>query len=251
MERVAFLIESTGERIGCLLNPETLTVRRHSGVRPRRSSTGPVTSSGLKDDPLLSTGGGTTEVALDLLFDVKIAGSSITATDVRDLTSPLWELSENSTLDRGAQRPPLVRFIWGKSWNIPGVIVSVSEKLERFSSEGAPERSWLRLKLWRVSEPSDRLHTPETSRPLPELLDPDAEVPPDKLFEHEITGDGNDASSDPLLASERVDEISFRYYGTASFWRVIAAFNDLIDPLRVPVGHLLRVPSQDVLESQR
>ena len=28
MERVAFLVEDTGERIPCLLNPESLVVRR-------------------------------------------------------------------------------------------------------------------------------------------------------------------------------------------------------------------------------
>ena len=32
MERVAFLIEETGERIACLLNPESLVVRRIAGA---------------------------------------------------------------------------------------------------------------------------------------------------------------------------------------------------------------------------
>ena len=35
MERVAFIVDATGERIDCLLNPETLAVRRQAGVRPR------------------------------------------------------------------------------------------------------------------------------------------------------------------------------------------------------------------------
>ncbi len=38
MERVAFLIEETGERIGCLLNPDSLVIRRSAGVQPRRSA---------------------------------------------------------------------------------------------------------------------------------------------------------------------------------------------------------------------
>ena len=38
MERVAFLIDATGERIDCLLNPETFEVSRLAGVRPRSSA---------------------------------------------------------------------------------------------------------------------------------------------------------------------------------------------------------------------
>lgn len=153
MERVAFLIEETNERIGCLLNPETLVMRRVAGVRPRRSATGQLTGEGLTDDPLLYTGGGRTELDLDLLFDVSLAGSSITTEDVRDLTLPLWELAENADRQEGYGQPPLVRFIWGKSWNIPGVILAVSERLESFTPEGVPRRSWLRLRMLRANEP--------------------------------------------------------------------------------------------------
>ena len=35
MERVAFLVERTGQRTGCMLNPEGLTLRRSAGVLPR------------------------------------------------------------------------------------------------------------------------------------------------------------------------------------------------------------------------
>ena len=60
MERVAFLIEDTNERLSCLLNPENLVVRRIAGVQPRRSAAGQLTGVGLADDPLLYTGGGRT-----------------------------------------------------------------------------------------------------------------------------------------------------------------------------------------------
>ena len=61
MERVAFLIERTGERIGCLLNPESIVRRRVAGVRTRRSAGGLLTGTGLSDDQLIYTGGGTTD----------------------------------------------------------------------------------------------------------------------------------------------------------------------------------------------
>jgi hypothetical protein len=153
MERVAFLIEETDERIGCMLNPETLVMRRVAGVRPRRSATGQLTGEGLTDDPLLFTGGGRTELNLDLLFDVTLAGSSISTDDVRDLTVPLWELAENANRRDGFGQPPLVRFIWGKSWNILGIVLAVSERLESFTPEGVPRRSWLRMRMLRANEP--------------------------------------------------------------------------------------------------
>ncbi len=156
MERVAFLIEETNERLRCLLNPETLVLRRTAGVRPRQSATGQVTGSGLADDPLLYTGGGRTELDLDLLFDVTLPGSSVTSDDVRDLTAPLWRLAENNQATAGYGRPPFVRLIWGKSWNIPGIVVAVAERLEFFTPAGVPQRSWLRLRMVRTAVPVTR-----------------------------------------------------------------------------------------------
>src|SRR6267143_527690 len=153
MERAAFLIESSGTRIGCLLNPNSVEIKRLAGVRRRSSASGPLTGSGLSDDPLIYTGGGSTELDLELLFDVTLAGSSVQATDVRDLTGPLWDLAENPGGDEG-HNPPVVRFIWGKQWNFPGIITAIAQRLESFSEDGAPRRSWVRLRMLRASEPA-------------------------------------------------------------------------------------------------
>lgn len=152
MERIAFLLEETGERIDCLLNPESFVVRRVAGVQPRRSIGGPLTGAALTDDPLLYTGGGRTELTLDLLFDISLATGPTPLTDVRMLTQPLWNLAENRT-DDNSGKPTLVRFIWGKAWNVPAVVAAVAERYEYFTPEGIPQRSWLRLRLVRVSEP--------------------------------------------------------------------------------------------------
>lgn len=165
MERVAFLIEDTNERLGCLLNPESLVIRRAAGVRPARSATGQLTGAGLADDPLLFTGGGRTELDLDLLFDVTFAGSTASTDDVRDLTGPLWRLAENTRSRDGFGRPAAARFIWGKNWNIPGVVVAVAERLEHFTPAGVPRRSWLRLRMLRVADTSPVSVGPGVSLP--------------------------------------------------------------------------------------
>ncbi|WP_428269382.1 hypothetical protein [Haliangium sp.] len=147
---IAFLIEHTHQRLRCLLNPESLVVRRAAGIEPRRLPAGAIAGDELSDAPLLYTGGGRTELELDLLFDVSLADQPVADGDVRSLTRPLWQLTENHPWVHG--RPPTVRLIWGKSWNLPGVVVAIAENLEHFTTGGVPRRSWLRMRLVRVPQ---------------------------------------------------------------------------------------------------
>jgi len=236
MERVAFLVESTGERIGALLNPESLVVRRLAGVRPRRSSGGQLAGAGLADDPLLYTGGGVTQLDLQLLFDVDLAGTAAATSDVRDLTGPLWQLAENGTDDRYG-RPALVRFVWGKSWNVRGVVSAVAERLERFTAEGTAQRSWLSLRLLRVT---DGPATPASDTPAASpaaQLEAAAQATADTATVHQVLGAGGEGG-----AGESLYDLAFAYYGNPGLWRLIASFNGIADPLRVPPGAVLRIP---------
>lgn len=240
MERVAFLIEDSGERLGCLLNPESLTMQRTAGVRLRRLAGGQLTSPGQTDDALLYTGGGRTELSLDLLFDVALAGSTIQTEDVKDLTGPLWRLAENAPQRNAPERrrPPLVRFVWGKAWNVPGIVTAVAERLERFSATGAPRRSWFSMRLVRADEPTARRTVTAAPSPSPaDLTREGMEVPAERLDVHQAVG-----GSGPGQSSERLDEVAQRQYGDPAYWRLLASFNDLADPTRVEPGTLLQVP---------
>ena len=240
MERVAFIVERTGQRLACLLNPETVVVRRRAGVRQRQSLGGQLTGTRLADDALLYTGGGTTELELDLLFDVTVAGSSIDTDDVRQLTRPIWDLAETRRSDDGMPQPELARFVWGKVWNMPGVISAVAERLDYFTPEGAPRRSWMRLRMLRVSEPGleEKKVDPIEVRPLADVAGQlgageNANV-------HEVlggpTGDGHSTG-------ERLEELAFRYYGDVSLWRVLAEANAVEHLPWLSPGRLLRIPS--------
>jgi hypothetical protein len=264
MERVAFLIEATGERLGCLLNPDGVVMRRWAGLRARRSAGTAVSGAGLADDRLLFTGGGGTELLLDLLFDVSIGGSTIRTEDVRDLTGPLWRLAENAEVVDGYGRPPLVRFVWGKAWNFPAVVAAVAERLEHFNESGAPRRSWLRMRLVRVAEASA---PPRAAASLP--LDGAAELAPGVPLEeepvelHEVIGAGAKRGDtlprepEHLLVGERgrgpgaprgvaspqyLGQVAYDYAGDATAWRPIAEASDVVDPLALPGGTVLRIP---------
>lgn len=230
MDPVAFLLEETGERLPCLLNPPSLVARRSAGLRPRGSIGGALTGAGQADDPLLYTGGGRMELELDLLFDVALVGPHSAVEDVRDLTAPLWHLAENMPGEDGYGRPPRVRFIWGKSWNVPGVVAAVAERLEHFAADGTPRRSWLRMRFLRVAEPPAKPAIANPARRARELSGAGTQSDPDLAHTH-LT-----------LVGERLDLIAARYGGDASQWRWIAEVNQVDDPLRLEPGRVLSFP---------
>jgi hypothetical protein len=235
VERATFLIEASGARVSCLLNPASVVVRRTAGLRPRRSLMGQTTSELLADGPLLFTGGGSTELEFELFFDTSLAGSTLVSEDIRDLTHPLWLLSENLDDERGRRRPPALRFVWGKAWNVPVVVAAVAERLEHFTNEGVPRRSWLSMRLLRVIEPSsgaDEFQTPSPADLNAAALDVSAE----QIDAHEVVG-GVSAGQ-----GERLDELARRFYGDPGYWRLLATFNDIDNPHQIGAGTLLQVP---------
>ncbi|MFG1919451.1 hypothetical protein [Micromonospora sp. NPDC048898] len=234
MERVAFLIDSSGERVDCLLNPETVQVTRLAGVRHRGVAGGQLSGAGLADDPLVFTGGGRTELVLDLLFDVDFVQTQVRPVDVRVLTRPLWMLAENSTAEHGWLRPPLVRLVWGKTWNVPGVIVAVAERFDAFTGTGSPRRSWLRLKLVRVAETADQAEAgfaEELAAANTPTVAPGSAVI--------AAGDG---AAEPGRSGVRFDLLANDALGSPLRWRLLAEHNRITDPLAVPAGTTLAVP---------
>lgn len=240
MERVAFLIEQTGQRIECLLNPDSVTVTRQAGLRARRSVGGAITGRAATDDSMLATGGGVTRLRLELLFDTSKVSGPKPVHDVRELTAPLWNLAENSTGDEGQGRPPLVRFVWGKSWNVPGIVCAVAERFECFSASGIAQRSWVSLRFLRVNVPAPLAATPDI--PLDQLaseglaLDPDD----DQLLVHRVAGEADARGEGP--SSERAEQLANHYYGNPAYWRMLATFNGIDDPARLDTGMVLKVP---------
>lgn len=238
MERVAFLIEESGDRIGCLLNPESLVIQRRAGVKPRQSLSGAIAGAMLADDALIFTGGGETTLQLDLLFDVAIAGSTLTTEDVRELTAPLWQLAENHPSPTGYGMLPRVRFVWGKHWNIPGLITAVAERLEFFSPSGQPRRSWIRMGFTRVldlSQPGPGDPPPGTAS---RLSLPQAPIPESDLHIHQVVGDG-----------ARPDAISQQFYNAPYYWKLICQYNHVSDPLHLQAGQVLQLPPKAALHT--
>lgn len=236
MERVAFLVDETGQRVDCLLNPETVQVTRLAGIRPRSAASGQITGQGLADDPLVFTGGGRTELVLDLLFDVDFAETQARPQDVRSLTRPLWMLSENSATEHGWVRPPLIRLVWGKTWNVPGIIVAIAERFDAFTLGGTPRRSWLRLKMVRVAESADAAQEGFEA----ELAAASTPAAPGSAVV--AAGDG---AAETGYSGVRFDLLSHDALGSPLRWRLLAEHNQIANPFEVQAGTPLAVPSAD------
>lgn len=292
MERVTFLVERTGDRIPCLLNPESLEVRRSAGLVRRRGAGGAIIGNPRTDDPLVATGGGITEYELKLLFDVdllasqsasafapaaavepapaestpaELEGEEATAAespdgsgnvseamptpapnppsvDVRTLTQPLWSLAENGEPVAGVLAPQRIRFIWGSSWNVPGVVVAVAERLECFDPRGVPKRSWLNLLLRRVEEELEGGNAP----------------PPPTSPQFEVTSPGSatdDSGDDSVIvpvdnegvALTPLHVVAAERYGDPRYNRAIAEYNNLDDLLELVEGQPIRLPPASVV----
>jgi hypothetical protein len=261
MDRVAFLIEPGGDRIDCLLNPESLTLERRAGLRVRADATGVLTGHGLSDDPLQATGGGATHLDLRLLFDTNLAAElrgpvppplpdapPPEPPDVRALTRPLWNLAENGPAAEGLGAPPRVRFIWGSAWNVLGVVVALAERLDRFTATGVPQRAWIRLRLRRVAE--SETPGPPPPPPVTPLYEfPDA-LAPELLPGGGPGGAGGEEWPSVLVAvapdgmpEQRPDQISAAAYGgDPRLWPLVMEANGVDDPLQLPEGQVLRLP---------
>lgn len=263
MERVAF-IKATGERISCMLNPEDIVHRRSAGLAPRRTGAGVSSGALMSDTPLLHTGGGRTELELQLLFDVDLlpppvqqtrAGpvltdesGSPTATqappaprrDVRDHTRPLWDLAENS--DEDGRGVPLVRFVFGKEWNMLAVVESLAERFENFDTSGTPGRSWLAMRLVRVPDPNPPASTDSRPVVIPHSAAA-AAAATRPIAVHTVIGAGPSSDGEGPSGGETLPELAARYFdGRSALWRWIADVNLLDDVVWPDPGRELLIP---------
>jgi len=158
MERVILYDEELSTRIDALLNPESLTWSRRAGVRERVLDEVPIGAGQLAEDGIIYTGGGTTELTLELLFDTRLlprppGDAPEPPADVRRLTTPLWALTEpDPARPKAGLRTQ--RLIWAE-WSLPVIATAISERFEDFTSDGIPRRSWIALELRRVNEPRE------------------------------------------------------------------------------------------------
>jgi hypothetical protein len=244
MERVAFLVESSGARLRCLLNPENIVHHRAAGITVPHYAQGSLSGRGAAANAALFNGGGFSEIDLDLVFDVTLAqGTSIRSNDVRDHTRPITDLVENQpTTTTKLDHPPYVRFVWGKTWNIRAVISTAAERLEYFDASGVPRRSWLRLRLLQVPDEIDTEESRAQIGQIP-LSVGQAKPPTSEADDVQIHTTAAAIVEGGRVSADRLDTLAQRYYNHPGKWRVIADANSLSGIDNLPPGLALTIPA--------
>ena len=193
-----YQVREKGRRVEVQFNPQTLKVSYSN-----QKSGGGQSGGGA----MQYVGRGATTLSLELLFDATVpAGGGKAVKDVRSLTQQVvYFMLPASARERGKRIPPGVRFAWG-SFLFEGVMDSVNETLEFFSSDGLPLRATVAVTLSR----QDILYKP-----------PKADAGPGTTPQ-ETAADG-----------DTVHRMAGRE-GRAEHWPMIAEANGIENPRRLP-----------------
>ena len=176
------------------------------------------------DNPVVSFGGSPMSVlSLRLYFDGDSDYSDPNQSGIanakykeKDITKALSKISSLTNIVGSVHMPSPVVFIWG-SMKFVGYVQSVSTAYTMFDKEGKPLRAIADLTISGFNADMGERASPFMS--------------PDRTKARTLT---EDASILSIAQSE---------YGDAREWRRIANANGIMDPLDIPVGRVLRVPS--------
>jgi hypothetical protein len=208
-----------GVRVSCMFNPFEYSVSKSNSFEEKQSTNG-----GGRPEVEFSKAGAQT-LKLSLLFDT-YGDTDEGDKDVRQETDKLWQLMQVKappTNDRNQkQRPPLVAFHWGTFYFI-SYITEMSQKFTLFSKDGVPVRARVDVTFTQYVDQDDYPPQNPTS----------GGGPIDRVWQ--VTG------------GDRIDNIAAEVYGDATQWRLIARYNQLVDPLALRPGQQLLIPFiQDV-----
>ena len=141
-------VEPDGQKVTVQFNPETLKLSFANQIVTQPGAGTSDTSSGTAGRQFV--GSGTTKLSLQLWFDVtaQMPKGEIPVDDVRKLTQKVVFFITPQPVNQDPTKllPPGVRFQWG-SFQFDGLMDSLEESVEFFSSEGKPLRASMSLNL--------------------------------------------------------------------------------------------------------
>ena len=218
-----------GKKVKVQFNPETLKVSfANQIVQPGNTGAGN-TSAGDQTGPASRqyVGAGTTKLSLQLWFDVNapLPESKRDVVDVRELTK---EVAYFITPRPEGEHfiPPAVRFLWG-SFHFDGLLDSLEESLEFFSSRGEPLRASMTLNMsqQRIQEFAGSMRKRE--KPPPGVAGPGGAAPGTRPLTQAPGGSTLQALASTL--------------GKGTNWQAIAEANGIENPRILQPGQLIDI----------
>ncbi|HEY5115714.1 MAG TPA: peptidase M23, partial [Nakamurella sp.] len=155
------------------------------------------------------------KLTLEMFFDAtaKHDGSVVEAVD--KLFSCCIATDKTHANDK--PMPPLVVFKWGAITSFPAYVTSVSAKYTLFSAGGVPIRAVCTVSL--------------------------QEMPGEKGKQNPTSGALATRAIHRVVIGETLASVAYAEYGDPTLWRQLANFNRIDDPMRIPLGSLLMLPS--------
>jgi nucleoid-associated protein YgaU len=145
------------------------------------------------------------------------AGTSRLLNDIETLFSCCRPLK--ATLGKGkVPSPPFVLFSWGHI-TLHAFVKQVSVKYTLFKPDGTPIRATASLTL--------------------------QEIPQNVARQNPTSGGLSPMRTRTVVAGDSLASISFAEYGDPRLWRALAEINRIDDPMRLPTGTRLMVPTYD------
>lgn len=135
----------------------------------------------------------------------------------------LWSWTRPNKTVGGQWSAPYLRMVWGPSVYFKCYLDSVTATYEMFNGLGQPTRI-------------------KASLTLKELHDIFPGTNP-------TSGGVGGERTHVMLAGDSLHSVAHDHYGRPELWRALADFNDIDDPMRVPVGTVVAVPPvNDMME---
>ena len=159
-----------------------------------------------------------TTVSMEIFFDAFEELHGDVTKDVETLFT--WTKPTPVSRVGGAAQPPLLMFQWGSSSTLSdfrGFLRSVSARFTLFRIDGTPIRATCNIRLEEVPNETPRQNPTSGTRP--------------GMRVHVLT------------EGETLQSVAWAEYRQARYWRGLAAFNDIDDPMRVEPGATLLLPS--------
>jgi hypothetical protein len=166
------------------------------------------------------TGAGPQTVQMELWFDAWDAADADVKSSVMTLFE--WTKPTPSSIQKKLPRPPVLAFKWGVNNPLDDLQVflkTVNAKYVLFKPDGTPVRASASVSL--------------------------EEVPEEPAKQNPSSGSLESRRSHLMKAGDSLHSVAWREYDDAGLWRGIAAFNGIDDPLRIPDGTRILVPTAD------
>jgi len=133
-----------------------------------------------------------------------------------------WCTPSRASVSSEKGQPPELHFIWGSNAQLADMkfyLESVSVKYTMFGRTGNPLRATADVTL--------------------------KEAPGDMLGQNPTSGSIHARRTHLVSDGDTLQSIAYKEYGNANFWRGVAIFNEIDDPLRLTMGGRILLPSVD------